>query len=50
MNICLTKMVAKMAKKKKKKKKKMKAWQNKSTRISIDDEIQNILVRNPALT
>ena len=40
-------MVAKMAKKKKKKK--MKACQNKSTRISIDDEIQNILVRNPAL-
>ena len=37
-------------KKKKKKKKKMKACQNKSTRISIDDEIQNILVRNPALT
>ena len=36
--------------KKKKKKKKMKACQNKSTRISIDDEIQNILVRNPALT
>ena len=36
-------MVAKMAKK-------MKACQNKSTRISIDDEIQNILVRNPALT
>ena len=35
---------------KKKKKKKMKACQNKSTRISIDDEIQNILVRNPALT
>ena len=35
--------------KKKKKKKKMKACQNKSTRISIDDEIQNILVRNPAL-
>ena len=32
-----------------KKKKKMKACQNKSTRISIDDEIQNILVRNPAL-
>ena len=34
----------------KKKKKNMKACQNKSTRISIDDEIQNILVRNPALT
>ena len=34
----------------KKKKKKMKACRNKSTCISIDDEIQNILVRNPALT
>ena len=27
--------------------KKKKACQNKSTNISIDDEIQNILVRNP---
>ena len=26
---------------------KMKACQNKSTNISIDDEIQNILVKNP---
>ena len=34
---------------KKKKKKNMKACQNKSIRIYIDDEIQNILVRNPAL-
>ena len=33
-------MAAKMAEK-------MKACQNKSTNISIDDEIQNILVKNP---
>ena len=34
------KMAAKMAEK-------MKACQNESTNISIDDEIQNILVKNP---
>ena len=34
------KMAAKMAEK-------MKACQNKSTNISTDDEIQNILVKNP---